>query len=515
MKYKKFFVPMLIIALLGSLLSLVTPLLIEFWRRSGTSINQYRIFIVAGIMALVLLLQLFTILIRENFAKDYNVSNFFSLIDDYLHMDYDKLQEKGSMNILERMIMVVNSSYSFMTGDYIQIWSNIIIVIVSLLLLWTINPLVAFIMFFMLPINYYGYKSLNKVLHKKSQLLQQTTGMGWQKVLSAIGEVDYVKQLGEYDNLNEFLKKPVDEIYSAIADVNKTARSISALFSGINTSVRTIALIYIVYLFTNNSTNPASLILFTLVLPIYFNSINMITNSNLNKRDYTVAKEFEAEMKAAREPDGNLKINTINEVEIKVDELYTPGGKITTSVNGKYSPGDIIWIKGESGRGKSTLAKTIVKFRPIDEIKFNGKRLKDISNESVRTNVEYLSQNVPIIQGNLRDNLFLSTDYTEEKENKLSNDPILKTILKDKTFDTEIFMNGTNLSGGEKQKIALLRALASDAPVLILDEISANIDKDSAAAIYERVKNGRENRITFIISHDDLPGEIANKEIIL
>lgn len=66
-----------------------------------------------------------------------------------------------------------------------------------------------------------------------------------------------------------------------------------------------------------------------------------------------------------------------------------------------------------------------------------------------------------------------------------------------------------------KQRIAFARAIYRDPDVLILDEITSNIDDKSAREIYARVNEERNKRITFIISHDDLPGEISNKEITL
>ncbi len=89
----------------------------------------------------------------------------------------------------------------------------------------------------------------------------------------------------------------------------------------------------------------------------------------------------------------------------------------------------------------------------------------------------------------------------------------MKSILQDKTMDTEILEAGANLSGGEKQKIAVARALKSEADVLILDEICSNIDKASSDEIYERIRREREKYITFIITHDELPEGLANVEL--
>lgn len=87
--------------------------------------------------------------------------------------------------------------------------------------------------------------------------------------------------------------------------------------------------------------------------------------------------------------------------------------------------------------------------------------------------------------------------------------------MKNKTFDDIIDNAGANLSGGEKQKIAIARSLYSNAEVLILDEITSNIDAESAEEILQSLLKNKDKRITFIITHDQLPQGFANREIVL
>lgn len=98
---------------------------------------------------------------------------------------------------------------------------------------------------------------------------------------------------------------------------------------------------------------------------------------------------------------------------------------------------------------------------------------------------------------------------------KFIKDPILRTILQTKTMDSQINENGTNLSGGEKQKIALARALYDEVDILILDEVTSNIDKESASDIYQRIVEIHYNKIIFIISHDELPTSIVTHTLFL
>ena len=157
----------------------------------------------------------------------------------------------------------------------------------------------------------------------------------------------------------------------------------------------------------------------------------------------------------------------------------------------------------------------LVKFREANGIKINGIELKEIKNNDLRSLIDYIPQVPTIINGSLRENIFFNRSYSKDEEKYLMEDTLFKSILKSKTFDDIIDNAGANLSGGEKQKISIARSLYSKAEVLILDEITSNIDAETADQILQRLLKDKEKRITFIITHDRLPNGVANKEIIL
>ena len=137
--------------------------------------------------------------------------------------------------------------------------------------------------------------------------------------------------------------------------------------------------------------------------------------------------------------------------------------------------------------------------------------IRELSALTIRKKTEYVSQNIPIVSGTLRDNLFLG-----KKESSVSsgNMEILKTLFVNKTLDSEILENGANLSGGEKQKIAIVRALINKPELLILDEVCSNIDQQSVEEIYSLLNQEKESRITILITHDTLPDFLDVKKLI-
>lgn len=249
--------------------------------------------------------------------------------------------------------------------------------------------------------------------------------------------------------------------------------------------------------------------------PIYFNAINGIVGANLVSRDLKNSSEFIEYLKDNQEEDGEEVLDGISQIEFRVKDLSIKDRILKSDINQVFKKGDIVSVNGDSGTGKSTLMKLLPKFRTTDAVYINNIDIRNIENKSIRNNLVYMSQEVPIITGTLKDNLILGNIVSEEEINQLKDLPILQSILSNKSMETIIEENGTNLSGGEKQKIALARAIFSKVDLFILDEITSNIDKITADEIYKSVTSINKDKIIFIISHDKMHLTYCNKSIDL
>ena len=289
------------------------------------------------------------------------------------------------------------------------------------------------------------------------------------------------------------------------------AQTSSKVLRSISQIAQTMVMALTVFQYLEADGSPLMMVLMVVLFPIYTSNLNMVTNANLSKQNLNVSKEFISQMDENRETDGTQRISQISSIRFDIDTLQIKEKVLARDIQGSFQYGDVVWVKGESGKGKSTLVKMLLKFRECDGIFVNDISLKDVTNASLRSRMNYLSQNVPIVKGTLRENLFFNIKWDKEREEKLKHEPILQSILANKNMDSLIDENGTNLSGGEKQRIALARALYDDVDVIILDEVTSNIDKESAEVILKRIMSGNEQKIIFIISHDSMPESYANK----
>lgn len=277
MHYRKFFIMMILLIFMSSIASLVAPTLINLWIREhgGFKINQ--IFILFAVLVIALISQLALIFYREKFAKDFNIKNAKDMLLDFFHLNYDEIQDKGPTNFIERIAISVNSYYEYFTGDYIKIWSSLLIVLVILGMIIFQNLIIALLLLLLIPVNYFGYKLLNKELMKRSRVLQESTSSGWQEIMSIASQTDYLKQCSDYDEVLMQFNPSLNKIYGSMADINIYAQLSSQLLISINQITQVMIIAIVIYNFINYQSNPLSL---KVPYGIIYSSIK---NTHLNK----------------------------------------------------------------------------------------------------------------------------------------------------------------------------------------------------------------------------------------
>lgn len=511
--YRRFMVWMVFLTFVGAVVMLISPILLNLWSSSQESMKPENIAILVLVLAASMVLQILLVIRKERYAKRFNIHNFQKYMDIFFHMKYDEIIKIGPTNLVERIQTAVNNVYEFMTGSNIQIWSSVFMLVVILGMVSVQNIPMALILLILIPVNYIGYKLLNKELARRSQVLQRETASGYQKIISFVGQTDYLKQCADHKILFRQMQPAMEQLYGSMMDINIYARGVSQVLSSVNEIAKVLVVVLAVYQFMSVEDNPFFVMMVVMLIPIYFSHISIITRANLDKQGMKAALKFVEDMESKREADGSLECGKIKRIAFSIDSLTVGDCTLKRMVNGICRTGNVVWVRGDSGSGKSTLVKLLPKFRETGGIKINGIELSKLKNESLRRRVYYMSQEVPIIKGTLRENLFFNREWSQEEEEKLRKETILEGLLERIGMDDMIEEYGANLSGGEKQKIAVARMLNEDVDVLILDEITSNVDKESAQKILDRIFECSEDKIVFIISHDNLPRKYATDEL--
>lgn len=174
------------------------------------------------------------------------------------------------------------------------------------------------------------------------------------------------------------------------------------------------------------------------------------------------------------------------------------------NVNISINKGEKIAIVGETGAGKSTIAKLILRFYlpTKGDVKFYGESSKDVTQRWARKNIAYVPQESFLFRGSIRDNLIYSDPENIELEKELAEIGVLQWFDRyENGLNQNVGERGSNVSAGERQFIALLRAVLARRQIIVFDEATANLDIESENSILEATDTLLDYQTSIVIAH--------------
>ena len=185
---------------------------------------------------------------------------------------------------------------------------------------------------------------------------------------------------------------------------------------------------------------------------------------------------------------------------------YEPGKPVLKNLSFVVEPGEMIGLAGHSGAGKSTLINLICRFYDVSEgqIFIDGRDIRDVSLKSLRSQIGVVLQEPFLFNGTVADNIAYGNPDASLAEivaaAKAANAYGFISKMPD-GFDTILGERGSRVSGGERQRISIARAILRNPRILILDEATASMDTETEAQIQEALERLVKGRTTFAIAH--------------
>ena len=191
---------------------------------------------------------------------------------------------------------------------------------------------------------------------------------------------------------------------------------------------------------------------------------------------------------------------------IEFDNVSFSYGRETVLHDVSFSimKGEKIAIVGETGAGKSTIAKLMLRFYLATEgdVKFYGESAEEVSQRWARKNIAYVPQESFLFRGTIKDNLIYSNPQKIELEKELQEIGVLSWFDRyENGLDQEVGERGSNVSAGERQFIALLRAVLAKREIIIFDEATANLDIESENSILDATDTLLDYQTSVVIAH--------------
>jgi ATP-binding cassette, subfamily C, bacteriocin exporter len=290
--------------------------------------------------------------------------------------------------------------------------------------------------------------------------------------------------------------------------------NIQGSISGAVSTVGNLVIMYIgARMIMNGDITLGSLMAFSTLSGYFMDPIGRLIGLQLSIQEASIslkriAEIYEVDKEQEESETDKVKIEKIDgDIELNnITFRYGSRAPVLRNVSIKIPKGKNVALVGESGSGKTTISKLLLKYYTLEEgkININGYKIEELDVYNLRENIAYVPQNVELFSGSIRENITLgrgNATYEEIKsacENAGCKDFIEKLPGK---YDTFLEEAGGGLSGGEKQRIAMARALIKKPSFLILDEATSNLDFISEAKIFDTLFKKGKNITMLMIAH--------------
>ena len=206
--------------------------------------------------------------------------------------------------------------------------------------------------------------------------------------------------------------------------------------------------------------------------------------------------------------EGNEELENIqgNIVFNNIKFTYPERENVLDDITFNIESGKTVGLVGSTGSGKTTLIRLLMRFHdPLSgRIEIDDKDIKALKLNSLRGSIALVSQNTTLFPGTVRENIAYGEPNSSEEEilnaARIAEASVFISELPE-GMDTNIGEDGHKLSGGQRQRLAIARAVLKDAPILILDEATSNVDNETEAALQRSIEKISVDRTTLIIAH--------------
>ena len=522
-----------ILLLIPILISLLNPWIYERIVDDFIYVKNYNSTFIFLILALVML---YIISVSVNIIKgriEPLVSN--GVVHD-MRVDLYKKVQKLSINSANSkttggLINILSNDTSqiqnFVINSLPSLLINGLTIILALVIMLSVEPIFTLLIILPIPFIYFIRRFISRKIGAKYELNWKFTSASNDTLHDILNGIKVVKTFSKEDKEIARFKETVykSKVNSIVTEQFwSTIMPITWLFTAL---IDVISMYYlgskVLGLFDGNM-NYGEMTKWITYCTMLFNSINFFiffprTYMNFN---VSAAKVFEVlDEDVDLEEITNAPLLIKGNVEFKNVRFgylsYTP---VLKEINFKVKQGETIGIVGHSGSGKSTLVNLLMKLYDCDygQILIDGKDIKEIDSFNYRKQLGVVLQETFLFNGTIYDNIRYGNDKAtyeeviEAAKKARIHDAI---VLKELGYDTKLGVKGAGLSGGEKQRIAIARAILNKPQLYILDEATSSLDTITEKQIQEELAELTKDKTTFIIAHRLSTLKNADRLIVL
>ncbi len=470
-------------------------------------------------IGLILRLMIAAVLIRIvlNYIIEYLMSYSVSNACERERLGIGDLFKKFSMgfytkNNLGRAAAIVTTDLTFVEEYGIlhldAIIKAVVMMIIGLLMLCAMDIRIGLIATALSVISIIGIKKIERVANEEAKYRQAGQNRLTEVILEYAMGISVIKAFNISDERSTITKHAIDDVReSSIRFERRFMRPAlfyrSVFYIGIG------LIMFLSLFFVNNGSISMeyALVFIIFSLNVFLPAINLANEVSMFSIGTEALDRFD-KLKNEQVMAENDKVSGLEKLDIEFDDVSFAydDNEVLKHVSFKAKPGTMTALVGESGSGKTTIANLIVRFWDVKDgsIKIGGTDIRDLNTDILLKNMSMVFQRVYLFSDTIKNNIRFGKPDASDKEITMAakaarcHDFIM--ALPD-GYDTIVSEGGSSLSGGEKQRISIARAILKDAPIVLLDEATASVDPDNEKYIQEAINELVKNKTLIVIAH--------------
>ena len=427
--------------------------------------------------------------------------------------DTETIDKKHSGNFISNLTYDVTHITNLLSHALLTLFKDSITLIGLLCVMFIQNWQLALISIVMIPLAGLSAKTLGKRVGKVTTEAQEKSGFLTTYLVELFKNHKLIKifQKENYENSRANLH------LEQLKDKNKKIQVVYVRMSPIMETLTGIMIAFLIFysgkLMSKNELDINNFFSFLAAMMLAYqpvrslSTLNMVLNQGISAASRILPiidnKNKIKDIESANTL--NITQGTINfkDVNFFYDKEE---GKVLEKINLEFSGGKMTSLVGHSGSGKSTILNLIPRFYDVQsgDILIDNQSIYEAKIKSLRNNISLVSQETTLFDDTIKNNIKYAKDDASDQEifeaAKLSYCDEFINQFPDK-YDTIIGENGVRLSGGEKQRISIARALMKKSSIILLDEATSSLDSETESKIQEALSILTKNRTTIVIAH--------------
>jgi len=446
--------------------------------------------------------------IRNLIVNDMRTAMYKKILE--LPIGYFNDQKKG--DIMSRLTNDLSDVETSSVNLLESLFREPVTIILFLAYMVVLSPQLTLFLILLLPIAGWIIGRIGRSLKKQSTALQEKLGA----ILSTIEEtLSGIRVIKAFNAEKKQFKKFEDENYELLVIKNRAIRkrdSASPVSEVLGVTAIVCVLWYGGRLVLNNTfLDPGDFLAYILIFSQVIQPLKNLSSASYNIRKGAASvdriEHLIHEDVSIKEIANPVQLKSFgSDIEFKNVSFSYQDKIILDNINLKIEKGKTVALVGSSGAGKSTLVDLVPRFHDVvkGELLIDGIDIRNYSLTSLRSQMGIVTQEPILFNDTIANNISLGMDNATEDQiinaAKIANAHHF-ILQKEAGYNTSIGERGNKLSGGEKQRVTIARAVLKNPPILILDEATSSLDTESEKLVQDAINNLMTNRTSIVIAH--------------